>query len=176
MKTACTSLETNHVYSYTSIFHWFVGSEHYKKAAMSATNSAGDAFEAYTKGEFGTCGEYLEQIHNLKTAADVKVTHNILINDYFKAGCADPHNLLTLLTQAYERAREKEKKDKGKRKKEEDEEDQGLAQNLPRVITLVRTSRFHVFFLCNVMRYCDIVTESGGQGAPRATAHPGWHP
>ncbi|CAE7367335.1 Cnot10 [Symbiodinium natans] len=90
---------------------------------MSATNSAGDAFEAYTKGEFGTCGEYLEQIHNLKTAADVKVTHNILINDYFKAGCADPHNLLTLLTQAYERAREKEKKDKGKRKKEEDEED-----------------------------------------------------
>ena len=93
---------------------------------MSAINSAGDAFEAYTKGEFETCGQYLEQIHNLKTAADVKVTHNILVNDYFKAGCADPHNLLTLLTQAYERAREKEKKDKGKRKKEEDDEDKGL--------------------------------------------------
>jgi len=93
------------------------------RSAMSAINSAGDAFEAYTKGEFETCGQYLEQIHNLKTAADVKVTHNILVNDYFKAGCADPHNLLTLLTQAYERAREKEKKDKGKRKKEEDDED-----------------------------------------------------
>ena len=93
---------------------------------MSAINSAGDAFEAYTKGEFETCGQYLEQIHNLKTAADVKVTHNILINDYFKAGCADPQNLLTLLTQAYDRAREKEKKDKGKRKKEEEDEEKGL--------------------------------------------------
>ena len=90
---------------------------------MSAISSAGDAFEAYAKGEYDTCGDHLKGIHNLKTAADVKVTHNILINDYFKAGCADPCSLLSLLTQAYDRAREKEKKDKGKRKKEDDEED-----------------------------------------------------
>ncbi|CAE7840046.1 CNOT10 [Symbiodinium sp. CCMP2592] len=85
--------------------------------------AASNAFETYSRGEFETCRQYLEQIQqNLTTAADVKVTHNILINDYFKAGCADPRNLLTLLTQAYERARGKEKIDKGERKKEEEED------------------------------------------------------
>ena len=100
---------------------------------MSAINTAGDAFEAYAKGEYETCGEYLEQISNLKTAADVKVTHNNLINRYFQSGCTDPHNLLTLLTQAYERAREKEKKDKGKRKKEEEDEDRYWVHLQPQV-------------------------------------------
>eukprot|EP00931_Biecheleriopsis_adriatica_P060663 TRINITY_DN36440_c0_g2_i1.p1 TRINITY_DN36440_c0_g2~~TRINITY_DN36440_c0_g2_i1.p1 ORF type:complete len:1041 (-),score=243.18 TRINITY_DN36440_c0_g2_i1:40-3162(-) len=90
---------------------------------MSMTNVARDAFETYHSGDFAKCSKHLEQIGSFKNAFDVKVTHNTLLNEYFKSGNADPQHLLTQLTQAADRAREKDKKEKGRRKRDEDDED-----------------------------------------------------
>ena len=90
---------------------------------MSTTiGLAREAFDAYRRGEHQQCQKHLEQVQTQKSG-DVKIAHNVAVNAYFASGCADPHDLLTRLTQHYDRAREQEKKDKGKRKKEEDEED-----------------------------------------------------
>lgn len=90
---------------------------------MSTTiGLAREAFDAYRRGEHQQCQKHLEQVQTQKSG-DVKIAHNVAVNAYFASGCADPHDLLTRLTQHYDRAREQEKKGKGKRKKEEDEED-----------------------------------------------------
>eukprot|EP00442_Polarella_glacialis_P000769 CAMPEP_0115050414 /NCGR_PEP_ID=MMETSP0227-20121206/1768_1 /TAXON_ID=89957 /ORGANISM="Polarella glacialis, Strain CCMP 1383" /LENGTH=1017 /DNA_ID=CAMNT_0002434261 /DNA_START=44 /DNA_END=3097 /DNA_ORIENTATION=+ len=90
---------------------------------MSTINNARDAFDAYHSGDHARCGKLLEQVGSFKNTFDVKVTHNTLINEYFKSGCSDPHQLFTQLSQAYDRARERDKKDKGRRKKDEDDEE-----------------------------------------------------
>lgn len=89
---------------------------------MSTTiGLAREAFDAYRRGEHQQCQKHLEQVQTQKSG-DVKIAHNVAVNAYFASGCADPHDLLTRLTQHYDRAREQEKKDKGKRKKEEEED------------------------------------------------------
>mmetsp|Transcript_96310 Transcript_96310/g.272301 ORF Transcript_96310/g.272301 Transcript_96310/m.272301 type:complete len:1086 (-) Transcript_96310:42-3299(-) len=90
---------------------------------MSTTNVARDAFDAFHAGDHARCGKLLEQIGTSKAAYDVKAAHNSFINEYYKSGCADPRQLLTQLTQAFDKARERDKKDKGRRRRDEDDED-----------------------------------------------------
>lgn len=90
---------------------------------MAFTSVARDAFDAFHTGDSAACGKLLEQISGFKGAADIKVTHNKHLNDYYKSGCADPQQLLTQLTQAHDRARERDKKDKGRKKRDEEDEE-----------------------------------------------------
>mmetsp|Transcript_38620 Transcript_38620/g.111032 ORF Transcript_38620/g.111032 Transcript_38620/m.111032 type:complete len:1048 (-) Transcript_38620:174-3317(-) len=90
---------------------------------MALTSVARDAFDAFHIGDGAACGRLLDQISSVKGAADVKVTHNKLLNDYYKSGCADPQQLLSQLAQAHDRARERDKKDKGRKKREEEDDD-----------------------------------------------------
>eukprot|EP00933_Yihiella_yeosuensis_P005503 TRINITY_DN110027_c0_g1_i1.p1 TRINITY_DN110027_c0_g1~~TRINITY_DN110027_c0_g1_i1.p1 ORF type:complete len:1068 (+),score=288.44 TRINITY_DN110027_c0_g1_i1:182-3385(+) len=90
---------------------------------METTNAARDAFDSYHSADHVKCAKLLEQINGFKNTFDVKVTHNTLLNEYFKSGCTDPQHLLTQLSQAYDRARERDKKDKGRRKRDDDDED-----------------------------------------------------
>mmetsp|Transcript_85932 Transcript_85932/g.191252 ORF Transcript_85932/g.191252 Transcript_85932/m.191252 type:complete len:1099 (+) Transcript_85932:118-3414(+) len=90
---------------------------------MATTSITKEAFDGFHSGDHAKCAQFLEQIGTLRGTSDVKVTHNTLINDYYKSGCADPQLLLTQLTKAYDRARERDKKEKGRRKREEDDED-----------------------------------------------------
>lgn len=92
---------------------------------MATTTVARDAFDAFYSGDHTRCSQLLEQIGSFKGSVDHKATHNHLLNEYYKSGCADPQKLLTKLTQVYDRARERETKKGGKKnvKKDEEEED-----------------------------------------------------
>jgi len=90
---------------------------------MSTTEAARDSFDAFHSGNHERCGQLLEQINSCKGAHDVKVQHNVLINEYYLSGCSDPQNLLTQLTQVYERARERDKKEKGRKKRDDEDDD-----------------------------------------------------
>ncbi|CAK0831599.1 unnamed protein product [Prorocentrum cordatum] len=90
---------------------------------MSTTSVAREAFDSFFSGSHQKCGQLLEQIGSFKGSPDVKVSHNALVNEYYKSGCASPQKLLADLTQALEKARERDKKDKGRRKRDDDDED-----------------------------------------------------
>mmetsp|Transcript_53258 Transcript_53258/g.105865 ORF Transcript_53258/g.105865 Transcript_53258/m.105865 type:complete len:1056 (-) Transcript_53258:49-3216(-) len=90
---------------------------------MSTTEAARESFDSFHSGNHGRCGQLLEQINSCKGTHDVKVQHNVLINEYYLSGCLDPQNLLTQLTQVYDRARERDKKDKGRKKREDEDDD-----------------------------------------------------
>lgn len=88
-----------------------------------STDVARDSFDAFHSGDYGRCGQLLEQVGGNKSANDIKATHNSFINEYYKTGCTDPRLLLTQLTQAHDRLRERDKKEKVRRRKEDDEEE-----------------------------------------------------
>ncbi|CAJ1423434.1 unnamed protein product [Effrenium voratum] len=114
---------------------------------MFTTSLARDAFLSYCKGDHQQCGKLLEQITNQKGGGDVKVTHNVAVNNYFAQGLADPQSLLSQLAVAYDRARDQEKKEKGKRRKEDEEEDASREDDDLYVL------RYNEALLCVQLRY-----------------------